>query len=41
LVPSYVVRIERNIVINPDHPESRHIRHGLHAPVWWDSRLFQ
>ncbi len=40
LVPSIVARIERNIVINPAHPEFRKISHGLHEPVWWDERLF-
>ena len=40
LVPSYVARIERNVLINPAHPEFPRIRAGLHAPVWWDSRLF-
>lgn len=40
LVPSIPARIERNILINPDHPESRAISHELARPVWWDSRLF-
>ena len=39
-VPSVVARMERNVLINPDHPESTQITHGLHRPVWWDSRLF-
>ena len=39
-VPSVVARMERNILINPDHPEFAGIRHGLHRPVWWDRRLF-
>jgi len=39
-VPSVVARMERNILINPAHPEFRQITHGLHLPVWWDRRLF-
>jgi len=40
-VPSFVARIERNIVINPAHPESARIEHSLAQPIWWDQRLFQ
>lgn len=40
LVPSYVARIERNIVINPAHPEFGRITTSLHEPVWWDERLW-
>lgn len=40
LVPSIVARLEMNILVNPDHSEFRQITHGLHQPVWWDSRLF-
>lgn len=40
-VPSVVARMERNILINPVHPDFRHIRAGLHQPVWWDERLFR
>lgn len=39
-VPSYVARVERNIVINPAHPEFPDIEVGLPEPVWWDARLF-
>ena len=39
-VPSVVARMERNILINPAHPDARGIRAGLHQPVWWDERLF-
>lgn len=39
-VPSIVARMERNILINPDHPDFAKIRPGLHQPVWWDERLF-
>src|SRR5262245_44742429 len=41
MVPSYVARIERNIVINPAHPESADIETSLPEPVWWDERLFR
>lgn len=40
IVPSVVARMERNILINPDHFDSKRIRTGLHQPVWWDARLF-
>jgi len=40
LVPSVVARMERNILINPDHPEFPRITCGPHQPVWWDRRLF-
>ena len=41
IVPSLPARIERNILINPAHPEAAAIRHDLPQPVWWDERLFQ
>jgi len=40
LVPSVVARLERNILINPEHPEFSKITHSLHQPCWWDTRLF-
>jgi len=40
IVPSVVARMERNVLINPAHGDFSHIRHDLHQPVWWDSRLF-
>jgi len=40
IVPSVVARIDRNILINPDHPEFPRITTSLHQPVWWDRRLF-
>ncbi len=40
IVPSVVARMERNILINPDHPDAGSITHDLHTPVWWDRRLF-
>lgn len=39
-VPSVVARMERNVLISPDHSDFPRIAHGLHQPVWWDSRLF-
>jgi RES domain-containing protein len=41
LIPSYVARVERNIVINPEHPEAATIETSLPEPVWWDERLFR
>jgi RES domain-containing protein len=40
LVPSYVARIERNVVINPAHADAAGIETSLPEPVWWDERLF-
>ena len=40
LVPGIVARVERNVLINPDHPDFAKVRAGLHQPVWWDERLF-
>jgi RES domain-containing protein len=40
LVPSYVARIERNVVINPAHADAKGIEISLPEPVWWDERLF-
>lgn len=39
-VPSYVARIERNVVINPAHVDARAIAVSPPEPVWWDQRLF-
>ena len=41
IVPSVVARVERNIVINAQHPEFGGLKVGLETPVWWDRRLFQ
>ena len=41
LTPSFVARLETNVVINPGHREFKKIRAGLHIPVWWDARLFE
>jgi RES domain-containing protein len=40
MVPSMPARIERNILINPGHPDARAITHTLPEPVWWDQRLY-
>jgi len=40
LVPSYVARLERNVVINPAHDDAGAIESNLPEPVWWDRRLF-
>ncbi|MBY0335736.1 MAG: RES family NAD+ phosphorylase [Acetobacteraceae bacterium] len=40
IVPSVVARLDSNVVINPAHPEFRHITASLHRPVHWDRRLF-
>jgi RES domain-containing protein len=41
IVPSRVAREERNVLINPRHPDAKAIRRGLETPVWWDERLFE
>ncbi len=40
LVPSYVARMERNVVINPRHEEFLRVETSLPEPIWWDKRLF-
>lgn len=40
IVPSVVARLDRNVVINPEHPDASRIRVGLEQPVPWDARLF-
>jgi len=40
LVPSIPARLERNILINPLHPDAAPITHDLSEPVWWDERLY-
>jgi RES domain-containing protein len=40
IVPSMPARLDRNFLINLQHPEARAIAHDLPAPVWWDERLF-
>ncbi|MEM6549215.1 MAG: RES domain-containing protein [Pseudomonadota bacterium] len=34
LVPSVVARVERDVVINAEHPEFTRIEVGLETPVW-------
>lgn len=41
IVPSVVARLDRNILINPGHPEARRIKPGEEQPVPWDERLFK
>ena len=41
IVPSRVAREERNVLINPHHPDAKAIRVGREKPVWWDARLFR
>ncbi len=40
LVPSVVARLDRNVLINPAHPEFPSIQASLHEQVFWDRRLF-
>ena len=40
LVPSIPARLERNILINPLHPDAALITTELPEPVWWDDRLY-
>ncbi len=41
LVPSIPARLERNILINPAHPQAAGISCELAEPVWWDARLYR
>ena len=40
MVPSIPARLERNILINPIHPDAKVITHTMPEPVWWDARLY-
>lgn len=40
IVPSVVARVEKNVLINPEHREFSRVRTSLACPVWWDVRLF-
>ena len=40
VAPSVVTPVERNIVINQDHPDFAKIRASAPKPVRWDARLF-
>ncbi len=40
LVPSIPARLERNILINPHHPDATRITWDLPEPIWWDERLY-
>ncbi len=41
LVPSVVTRVERNVLINQDHPGFALIRASRPAPVLWDTWLWK
>jgi RES domain-containing protein len=41
LVPSVATVVERNILINQEHPEFARIRVGEPKPVRWDARLWK
>ena len=40
LVPSIPARVERNVLINPRHPDAAQITYELPEPVWWEGRLY-
>lgn len=40
-VPSALTRIDRNLVINQEHPDASRIVAGPEQPVHWDPRLFR
>jgi RES domain-containing protein len=40
IVPSFVARVDQNVVINCAHPDFPKLRVGLEYPVFWDDRLF-
>ncbi len=41
LVPSVVTQVDRNLLINPKHPDFGRILPGEPKPVRWDPRLFR
>ena len=38
-VPSVVTRVERNVILNQEHPDFPKIKAGKQQPVVWDRRL--
>lgn len=40
IAPSVVARVDRNFIINADHPEFERLIPVVEKPVWWDRRLF-
>ena len=40
IVPSIPARVERNILINPQHRDAAAITYDLPEPIWWDERLY-
>ena len=40
-VPSVVFDVERNVLINPEHPDFKRIKVASVAAVRWDDRLFE
>jgi RES domain-containing protein len=40
IVPSVAARVERNILMNQDHPDFARIRASQALPVRWDERLW-
>jgi RES domain-containing protein len=41
IVPSIVTRVERNVLINQEHPDFARIRASVPLPVKWDARLWR
>ena len=41
MVPSVVTRVERNILINQEHPDFARMRASRALPVCWDKRLWK
>jgi RES domain-containing protein len=41
IVPSYVAREDRNVLINLRHPDGKTIKPSLERPIWWDPRLLR
>lgn len=41
IVPSVVTEVDRNLLINPHHPDFPSIIPGEPRPVHWDVRLFR
>jgi RES domain-containing protein len=41
IVPSVVTRVERNILINQEHPDCARIKASRPSPVRWDTRLWK
>ena len=41
IVPSFVAREERNVIINSSHVGAKAIKCDIEKPIWWDARVIK